>query len=322
MDNIINDKKIFYDSFEKMKKAKWKCMIPECDEKCINSHVLQKNGILSQIEFNNHVIEVKPTSIWELENEGIFKYKEIGINEAFTFPGFCSKHDSSIFKQIETINVDFYNYKAQCLFSYRGLCQEIRRKEQILIFLNDLLKKQEIFSVVNIFEIFNDFRDGLSLGIINLKYFKEQLEIDIFNDETNFDFQTFKSPYVEICTSAPINIKEPYEDEPKTTEEYRNKIFNNKIATTFVNIFPNTTESIWIIGEHKLYRSTYISKLKILDYEQALSELLILRMEYWCMSNKFLQKFINPKINEIRELFYKNVLNFEANLETKINLFK
>ena len=155
-----------------------------------------------------------------------------------------------------------------------------------------------------------------------MKYFKEQLEIDIFNDETNFDFQTFKSPYVEICTSAPINIKEPYEDEPKTTEEYRNKIFNNKIATTFVNIFPNTTESIWIIGEHQLYRSTYISKLKILDYEQALSELLILRMEYWCMSNKFLQKFINPKINEIRELFYKNVLNFEANLETKINLFK
>ena len=129
MKGIIQDKKIFSSCFEKMKKHTWTCMAPGCNDKCINSHVLQKNGILSQIASNNHIIEMKPTTIWEIETHSLFKYQKIGINDGFTFPGFCAFHDKEIFKEIESTTVKFDSYKAQCLFSYRGLCQEMKRKD-------------------------------------------------------------------------------------------------------------------------------------------------------------------------------------------------
>ena len=146
MRGITQDKKILSSYFEKMKKHEWTCFSPNCDKKCINSHVLQKNGILTQIALDKHLIEVKPTNIWEIDNQSVFKYQKIGINEAFTFPGFCSLHDSEIFKNIESAIVDFSSYKTQCLFSYRGLCQEIRRKQQIELFLNNILSNRDRFS--------------------------------------------------------------------------------------------------------------------------------------------------------------------------------
>lgn len=297
-------------------------MFPDCKEKSINSHVLQKNGILSRIGRNNHLIEVKPTNIWEFNSQGVFKYQEIGINDVFTFPGFCSFHDNKIFKPIESNNLDFSEYKLQCLFSLRGLCQEIRRKEQVGIFIDYLLGQRNEFSVLNISDILEDYRNGLRFGIINLTFFKEQLENDIFNNSMNFEFNVLKRQYTEICTSAPLNIKEPNAYKLDSIDEYLNKGIKNKIPTTFVNVIPTLTNSIWIIGEHKQYRSTYTERLIHLDHEQALSELLILRLEYWCMSHAFLDKYIKPKLNEIRNLFKINVLNFDTELTTQINLFK
>jgi len=322
MQNIIQEKKIFYDCFEKIKKTEWTCMAPNCDEKCINSHVLQKNGILSEISFNNHIIEVKPTNIWEISDLGIFKYQEIGINEGFSFPGFCAYHDSEIFKPIESNEVDFFLYKFQCLFSYRGLCQEIRRKQQVELFLSNIISVREKFTIMNVSEIFEDFKLGIGLGIKNLNYYKSEFEKDIFGEEENFQFTTLKRPYLEVCTSAPVNIKDPDEKEPDSIEEYINNANNSIMPATFISIFPTKSESIWLIGEHKKHSSSFTTKLINSDYEIALSELLILRMEYWCMSQNFLNKFIKPNMTEIKKIFTENVLNFEANLDTSLNLFK
>ncbi len=298
MQGIIQDKKIFHTCFEKMKKHAWTCMAPNCTEKSINSHVLQKNGILSQIAFNQHIIEVKPLSIWEMDELSVFKYQEIGVNDGFSFPGFCSFHDSEIFKDIESNTVDLDSYRTQCLFSYRGLCQEIKRKEQVELFLNDLLGIREKFSVIDVGQIFEDYKYGLSLGIRNLTFFKN----------------------LEVCTSAPINIQEPNEKAPESMEEYDNlyNVQNKKLPTTFVNIFPTATDSIWIVGEHKEYRSSYTSRLINTDYEEALSELFILRMEYWCMSHSFFYKNINPKMAEIKKACFRtNVALTEFNFWEK-----
>ncbi|MCF8296451.1 MAG: efflux RND transporter permease subunit [Saprospiraceae bacterium] len=46
-------------------------------------------------------------------------FQKIGINQALTFPGFCNKHDTEIFREIETESIDFKNYKTNLLFSYK-----------------------------------------------------------------------------------------------------------------------------------------------------------------------------------------------------------
>ena len=72
------------------------------------------------------------------------EFKLVGVNNVYTFPGFCSIHDSSIFKTIESIEtLDLQDKEQQSLFAYRGLCQEIRRKEISTETLEELKDKTE-----------------------------------------------------------------------------------------------------------------------------------------------------------------------------------
>jgi hypothetical protein len=321
MDPLIHDKKIFSDCFLQMQKRKWTCMSPDCKCNAIKSHVLQKNGVLSHIAKDDHLIEVKPTNIWEIDQMGIFKYQEIGINDGFTFPGFCKTHDDQIFSSIEKETFDIEDYFVQCLFSYRGLCQELRRKQQVKYFLENVLERRASFKVMNVDEIFDDYVLGLGYGINNLNFFKQELEKDLLKRTKSFSLQTIRIPFVGICTSAPLNIKEPDEKEPETIEEYE-KIAQHILPTTFLSIFPTESDSILITGHHQNYPSSYTSIIKSVDYRELISDLLILRMEYWCMSHEFLTDRIKPKEQEIKNLFMQNALNFGYEIENRINLFE
>ena len=322
MSNLVSDKKLFVALHKYAEDFNWTCMAPKCKQKCINSHVLQKNGVLSQISVNKHLIEVKPVTIWELEDEGTLKFQKIGINRAFTFPGFCSLHDNSIFDLIEKETINFKNYKVQLLFSYRGLCQEIRRKQILKLFLSQVLKRSDEFKVIDVVEAFSDYRNGLDVGIRNLNYYKGAIEDDLKKNTKSFDFYLRERPYVEICTSAPINVKEPNEKKFATLEDIKKNTFRNKLSTTFVNIFPYDNVSKWIIGEHRSHRSSYTLHLLEKEWEQGLTDLLVLRMEYWCMSETFLNKHIKPHVEEIKESYMRNALNFDFNLSTTLNIFK
>ncbi|HEX7869466.1 MAG TPA: hypothetical protein VF455_05065, partial [Chryseobacterium sp.] len=269
----------------------WKCMAPKCKKTAISSHVLQKNGVLSTIAKDRHLIEAKPVTMWELNENSATNFSKIGINDAFTFPGFCSEHDNSIFKNIEKKELDFTDYGVQLLFSYRGLCQEIRRKQIVKSFLNQAIKYSSEFKTIVISENFEDLRDGLDAGVRNLNHFKSLIEEDLKKQKESFNFWTISRPLAEICTSAPLNIKEPNESDQgndfNTYAEYKKKNLRERNATTFVNIFPSDLNSIWIVGEHREYPSTYTKELLGNNWQQILTDLIALRMEYWCMSEKF-----------------------------------
>jgi hypothetical protein len=192
-------------------------------------------------------------------------------------------------------------------------------------FLNQIIKNRTEIKTIVISENFEDFRDGLDAGVRNLNHFKTLIEEDIKRQKKSFNFWTISRPLVGICTSAPLNIKEPNEnsehDDFNSYEEYKKKNLREKKATTFVNIFPNSLNSIWIVGEHREYPSTYTKELLGNNWQQILTDLVVLRMEYWCMSEKLYQEQILPKIKKIQEVFSRNVLNHDFELSTSLNLF-
>lgn len=103
--------KIFTDCSQKAKSETNTCMYPGCTNKSINSHIMQKNGILSSIAEDKH--------LWELKIDNFKKeyigFKKKGINKIYTFLGFCIEHDTSVFKKIETEGkIDFDDYTS-CL---------------------------------------------------------------------------------------------------------------------------------------------------------------------------------------------------------------
>ena len=99
-----------------------------CSGTIARAHTIQRRGGLSLIAEDHHVLTVKPTMKMMLESEGQPEPRRIGTTAASVFPGFCGKHDTSLFKPIESkaLTIDA---ESAFLFAYRAIAYERFAKE-------------------------------------------------------------------------------------------------------------------------------------------------------------------------------------------------
>ncbi|MCC3152110.1 hypothetical protein Q3A66_09015 [Hymenobacter sp. BT770] len=304
------------------------CMYSGCHDRAIKSHVLQKNGILRQMSEDNHLVEMRATSIIELEEKGMFSFRSVGVNESYTFNGFCNKHDSLIFAQIENDNLlDFYKPLHQCLFSYRGLCQEIRRKEVSIEWISEVSLKLDPVSQLQ----FASLIDGYKSGVKNLNFFKKEMEKAIDSgDLSSFNFTTVKLPKIELCISVPLNVNELEDSNPHNLpyEAWKDSL-SFPFTTSFINLFPYKKDSYFISGYHTDFPCGWtkrvtnkLSYLKNKKLKKELSDFVVLRLEFWAMSPSLFKKIPAKTIEKFKHIFSKNVMNHSAKMKTDINLFE
>jgi hypothetical protein len=316
-----------FDARKKAERKDRRCIYRNCQNSAITSHVLQKNGILKQISENNHLIELKPPDPFKIEEQGISQFKLVGINNVYTFFGFCSLHDSLIFKPIESENrLDLYSLEQQSLFSYRGLCQEIRRKEIATEFLTELRTSFPTHMI----QMVNASLDGFEDGMENLNYFKREFETcTISKSFDRFHFETIEIPKIDLCISVPLNIGElETRDKNETYEDWRKKK-QLPFTTSFINVFPKGKHSYVIAGFHKdfpcVWTINFIARLQKGKKDRIfkeLSDLITLRLEFWTMSPKLFHSIRKTDLEAYKSIFSENVFNHSPRLKTKINLFK
>ena len=123
-----------FDKLERsLVKRKWKCMCPNCNENAINSHLLQRNGILNHVAENGHLYEMRGQNVYTLRyTDVLMEPQKVGVNHAISFPLFCGKHDSSLFKPIEGNRIDFDDYQTQLFFHIGAYVPKIERNNLIL----------------------------------------------------------------------------------------------------------------------------------------------------------------------------------------------
>ena len=119
----------------RQRKVFWRsrgCMHPyasqtECNSKVIDAHSIQRKGALSKlVNRSNHVchLELLPENYDSV-------VVEIGWRKASTFPGYCSKHDTSLFYKLETSQ--FSGTHEQCVIqSFRNVCNELYKKRALI----------------------------------------------------------------------------------------------------------------------------------------------------------------------------------------------
>ncbi len=114
------------------------CYVPnelhhECDKKIINAHTISKSGSLMEIsDSTNHVLGLKINIANIFKHEGRLAPEKIGVNQASTFKGFCSKHDKQLFSCVE--DYPFTGAEEQCFaLMYRSVAKELYAKEGGLI---------------------------------------------------------------------------------------------------------------------------------------------------------------------------------------------
>lgn len=303
-----------------------KCMHENCNENAIKSHVLQKNGILKEISVKNHLFQFNNTSSFEIEEKGKFELKRVGINDVYTFPGFCKNHDAKIFSPIENQkNINLETDLSICLFSYRTLCQEIRRKEIALDIANGMLETNYNIKLIL---YLTDFKNGLMNGIKNLNFFKREFEKLINGQENNFIFKICEIPKIDICISGPLNI---YDKENPLTETHNEnlEVTNNTFTTSVLNIFPYKEKSFVMIAQHKDFECNWTNKVfnifqtgnqKIIL--KLISDLVTTRFEFWCISPTLKESIEKEKLTELFKIWESEVLNFDFEIKNKFNLFE
>jgi hypothetical protein len=264
------------------------CYFPDCTNKSINSHILQKNGILSKIATDNHLWEHTIDQF----KDGVFKFKKRGVNQVFSFNCFCNEHDTSLFKKIESDKIDFDDYESCLLFTLRTVYNEIFRKQvNLKMYKCYVVEKPEKFRNAR-------FREHIrqeKLGLDDLR----KLEDDIWHDYTNksqsFIFKSRILSEIGLCLSAFFSYD--------TTDEL-NEIFHQTgkhaevTSEIFVNLFPYEDSSIMMMAHHNRdtdkvgkYFNSYFTDEK--DAQNKITNLTLFNCETWVINDVFYEKNVN-----------------------------
>lgn len=91
---------------KRLRRTASECLCPSCNQRAIRSHSQQRNGWLSAIAENGHVVGVCRQIAANLyqaspESPPPPRIDRIGLAEASTFWGYCNQHDTELFKCIE-----------------------------------------------------------------------------------------------------------------------------------------------------------------------------------------------------------------------------
>lgn len=312
--------KVILNETERLRKRSFEieriCYHPECGNTAINSHLLQKRGILNRLASNNS------NCIYEIEYSPFFtdqfKFKCNGISKALTFKGFCSEHDSQLFRPIEKENIPLNSYRGSLLLAYRAVLSETRKKEINIDWYKMLSQTRTNQLVKNQLIIQENIR-FFQMGIRDNKDLVKHIESDL-NDFSSRSFTFFERrlPYFEICTSAIFSFENFLETKFMTDN------FPDKPLTTFlINIVPEKDYLHVSIGCHlngKERIDEYKDYWATLSDEEGLKELsdiLLLNIETWACSPKFYLEYLKAREREIFSIIRDSVnLNFR---DTKIN---
>ncbi len=314
------------EQYHKRQKSKNRnCLHQNCHNLAINSHLLQKNGILNNIATNGHVIQLSNPSFFSIcsGKSQISEHKEIGVNQAFSLRLFCNNHDTSLFKPIEQTQIDFFDYQTGVLLSYRALCAEIRKKEVNVELFNWVQSQKNLYIADS--DLINHFLQGTSIGIRDLKYFKDCFENEIlcnYASQQRYKFEVFEYSYTSVCAAAIITFE--------NTDNLAVNIDPFVIPPIiFINVIPYNNKTIIVCGYHVNYLDGNVQKfinswrsLTDKEFQCATTKLIAGHIETWCMSpDNFAQI---PK--QIKDRFIKHwnnhIMDFSQDQSLDFNLFK
>lgn len=273
-----------------VKNIKWKCLITGCGENSINSHILQKNGVLNQIAPNGFIYEIKPKDVfkWEsLEFKELTYFKKISINQAHSYPTFCIHHDTEIFKSIECHPIDFTDYKNNLLFAFRTLVSFMRREEIALekekrLYNSNILQASPANQIpLSISKEHIELHEYL-IKIRNDEY--ELINSDIESGEENFTYLELNFPLKEVYSSSIIS--------------------SPNLTSIYVNIFPYNfqTKILILVNKNSIdqWTTDFINSwmdLNEKDFELKLTTHLLTKCENWGISEKAFNN-INQEVNK------------------------
>ena len=305
-----------------VKNIAWPCVIKGCNCQAINSHLLQRNGVLSMIgNGSNNYYEIRNTdaNLW-VDNEYTFAFKRVGIKEALSLKLFCNTHDTELFLPIEQKQVDFEDYTNQLLFCLRTTYSEIRKKEMNIEIFSRMKNSHELALPMDSIESLENEIELNRLGIHDLYQ-----DIIIINNEIsnptnriNFVHRTFDRQ--DVYATATVSY-----DNMTIREQYDS---NTKMDSFFFNLVPYNKELHVLIGYDTCDTNEGITNY-INIWENCtqgnlgclLTGIFASKIENWGMSEKLYKMIQKSKLEDFIALFANKMNKYPEELMCNFNLF-
>lgn len=298
------------------------CMVADCREYAINSHLFMINGILNNVAENGQLMELRTRFIAALpptENTTCH-FKKVGVRQALSFPLFCNQHDTAIFSSIERGDVDYTNYKHLALYSYRTICAEMRMKEMMVEYCNRVLNSATLQSLMSEerLEYFAVHRQGLLLSIRDFKCYINSILEDITGNSQHFTFRSFSLP-----------VKGIYAATVSSLFSNSNDLLKDDVVPQFIfQAVPLQYCTQVIMGYHNQYINP-----KMIEYIQRWSDApryrlgvlltgLLAQVETWGMAPSLYTRLRQDKVWEFYHIFTQSISWNEQTPIDGINLFE
>jgi hypothetical protein len=302
-----------------VRKKKWQCLIQDCEEIAINSHLIQRNGVLSNIVENGHLVEIKMVDAYKWnKKESPINFRIVGVKQALSHKVFCNEHDTTIFKPIEDDKKDFESYDSFLLFSYRAICAEIRKKMVAVEQHTRLINANTLDGKIDK-EQLQLFVNGNELGVKDLNVMKKMLKDELEDKKNNYSYYIYKYDKLDIYASAVFSATDI--DLPKEDGDL-------DLENIYIHILPSIDETMILIGYHKEYSSKDTigyckswGELSQEELELKLTGLFANNIENWGLSLSLFKSLKEKTKNKYIELLRKNVSYFGVSKSAKFNLF-
>lgn len=163
---------------KKLCKYHFSCLCPNCSQKAINSHSIQRNGWLSSIAENGHVVGLKrklAAALFNTPKRSSFVpiVTKIGLAEASTFKGYCNDHDTELFKCIEKEPLDRNNIHQVFAFHLRAVSFERIAKINLIGIMSLINLPDEVFFQKELFYADSKYRWNLFWQSNKYDYFSK-----------------------------------------------------------------------------------------------------------------------------------------------------
>lgn len=322
--NFNKMKRAFFESFS-IKSTK--CLEPNnnCSDPLIDSHSIQDSRILDILSIDNHVIQIEfdkdCVSKSTLDNiiEPSCKYSPISIHKASTFNGLCNKHDTEMFRPIDTEELDLENPEHVFLLTYRSVLKELSS-----LIRGAVMNQSTFLNKVDLGEA-----DGNGFSLDALMPVLQFEKAYIFNDyKLKFDADYLSKDYTNIYWKYLVFDCAPTFATSSVFTPMEMASSNDETERICVNAFPYNNHMYLLFScrkDEKLYFESYLQDIFNAsgEYQKYLISKLILRnCENTFFSPKYFDTWDEKKKTDILDYYHKTCFSDLVEYEnTNLYLF-
>jgi hypothetical protein len=249
----------------------------------IKSHTIQRRGGLGAIAENGHVYSTKKAFLDLEKRGGQVDMEKIGVGLASTFPGFCSYHDTELFRPVEHVNSKLDAYSG-FLLSFRAVTFELATKDSQLrshVGSKEFIDYGRSFEQQAILQNFLSLHQvGIKQGLMDITLLKALYD-EAFQSQDFREFSFYGVEFDKLLPFAAAGAFMPeFDFSGAQLQEIKVGQPVSQIALNITQLGDNTCVVFGWFGGPDCAAARLVDSYKAIPYKEKANALLVLAMEH------------------------------------------